>query len=219
MTRIVWSTQSLMDSVRRDLNWNLEQRHFPRLGEVFPILSFSLSLFLVGAVKHELSFSQLVDRIPRVSSSVGPCLSVLARMHPAELLSGRSHLGTRAPPPSLLQKPQTQAGERARPPRPLPLTPVSLTLYWPDWGHEINPAEWSEGTRGPQASSPGPSPHTGSVGPIALGACSFLPLLWQDLQAAGPVWVRVEGPEPVGTRGAVGSRERKAVGLWGQRHT
>lgn len=97
MTRIVWSTQSLMDSVRRDLNWNLEQRHFPRLGEVFPILSFSLSLFLVGAVKHELSFSQLVDRIPRVSSSVGPCLSVLARMHPAELLSGRSHLGTWAP--------------------------------------------------------------------------------------------------------------------------
>lgn len=53
--------------------------------------SFLLSLFLVGAVKHELGFSQnkLVDRIPRVSSSVGPSISVLARMHTAELLSGR----------------------------------------------------------------------------------------------------------------------------------
>ena len=147
MTRIVWSTQSMMGSVRRDLNWNLEQRHFPQLGEVFPILSFSLSLFLVGAVKHELSFSQnkLVDRFPRVSSSVGPCISVLARMHPAELLSGRSRLDT----PTLIPPKALNSGRWESPASTTPTThrDTAYTLL-PDWGQEINPAEWSEGTRG-----------------------------------------------------------------------
>ena len=93
--------------------------------------------------------------------------------------------------------------------RPRPLTRKHC-LHFIGW-IEITRSTRPSGQRvlgTPRPRHPGPSPHTGSVAPIRLGACSFLPL--PGCQPGPCPWGELE---TAGTRVAVGSRERKVVGL------